>query len=191
MKMKKNKLDLIWDKIADDLNLSYTESNKEALYKAIQELPTYKAPAHIWSKIEHDLIPRTKYFSLSKPFLAAASVVVILSLSFIIYRLVNVDSSVSYSKVTTNSNNLSEIADTTSTVFTRIINSSCDIKPSYCASAEFKSFEKEYQDLEKMQEKILRQADQYDNDSDLELMLLKIENQKKIIEQHLIEQINS
>jgi hypothetical protein len=76
-------------------------------------------------------------------------------------------------------------------VFTKIMNSTCGIKPSYCASAEFKSFEKEYKELEMMQTKILNQALQYDNENELESMLLKIENQKKSIEQRLIEQINS
>lgn len=42
-----------------------------------------------------------------------------------------------------------------------------------------------------MQEKILQQAASFDDDPSLESMLLKIENQKKSIEQHLIEQINS
>jgi hypothetical protein len=189
--MKKNKLNHIWDKISDDLNLSYTENNKEALYKAIQELPVYEAPEHMWLKIEKNLNPKTKIFRLSKSMLVAATVALIFGLSFFINKMASVESKVQYSKVNSNSNNLYNIADTSSTVFSKIITSSCEIKPTYCTSAEFKSFEKEYKDLELMQDKILKQANQYDNESDLELMLLKIENQKKNIEQYLIEQINS
>ena len=190
--MKKNKLDHIWGKIADDLSLSYIESNREALIKAINNLPDYKAPEIVWLNIEAQLNAKSKIKNLPQIYLVAATISILIGLSYLLYnKVVNRDESIHYTKVDGNSNNLYDIADTSSTVFTKIMSSTCGIKPSYCASAEFKSFEKEYKELEMMQAKILNQAHQYDNENELESMLLKIENQKKSIEQRLIEQINS
>jgi hypothetical protein len=190
--MKKNKLDHIWDKIADDLSLQYQESNREALIKAIQNLPNYKAPAKVWLNIEAELSKPSKIKKLPQVYAIAASLCLLLGLGYVVMKsIVNSSDKVHYTKVENYNNNLYEIADTTSSVFTKILNSTCGIKPSYCASAEFKNFEKEYKNLELMQAKILNQAHQYDNENELESMLLKIENQKKSIEQHLIEQIKS
>jgi hypothetical protein len=190
--MKKNKLDHIWDKIADDLSLPYQESNREALIKAIHHLPNYKAPAQVWLNIETELNKPSKIKKLTQVYAVAASLCLLIGLGYLMMKsFVDSSNKIEYTKVEINNNNLYEIADTTSSVFTKIMNSTCGIKPSYCASAEFKNFEKEYKNLELMQLKILNQANQYDNESELESMLLKIENQKKSIEQHLIEQIKS
>jgi hypothetical protein len=188
--MKKNKLDNIWDKIADDLSLNYKESNREALSKAIQELPKYKAPAKVWINIENQLKTKAKVEKLPNMYLLAASLALLIGLSIFVYNASN-KNKIQYARGTSINNNLYEIADTSSSCFNKILNSTCSIKPNYCASNEFKSFEKEYQTLEIMQQKILKQAAHYDNDDELESMLLKIENQKKNIEQRLIEQINS
>ena len=188
--MKKNKLDKIWDKIEADLGLNYKESNREALLKAIQKLPEYKAPAKVWINIEKQLKVKTNANGFSKIYLIAASFALLIGLSVFVYNT-GYRSKIQYTSGTSINNNLYEIADTSSTVFSKILNNSCSVKPSYCASNEFKSFEKEYQSLELMEQKILKQAAHYDNEDDLELMLLKIENKKKNIEQRLIEQINS
>lgn len=190
--MKKNKLDHIWDKIADDLSLSYQENNREALTKAIRHLPIYKAPEKVWLNIEAQLNSKSKIKKLPQVYLIAATISLLIGLSYLLFnKVINIKEKIHYSKVESSSSNLYDIADTSSSVFTKIMNSTCGIKPSYCASSEFKSFEKEYKELELMQAKILNQANHYDNENELEGMLLKIENQKKSIEQHLIEQINS
>lgn len=190
--MKKNKLDHIWDKITDDLSLSYRENNRESLVKAIHNLPKYTAPEKVWTNIEAQLSTTSKIKKLPQVYSIAAAIILLLGLSYLVVnKVTNTNERVRYSKTESSSNNLYDIADTSSSVFTKIMNSTCGIKPSYCASAEFKSFEKEYRDLELMQTKILNQANHYDNENELESMLLKIENQKKSIEQHLIEQINS
>lgn len=189
--MKENNLNNIWNKIADDLSLSYQESNREALSKAIHDLPQFEAPEHVWKKIETELNRKTKVINLTRVTGIAASLLILLGLGFMLIKLSSNDNKIQYTKTLDATNNWYEIADTSSNVFNKIINSTCGIKPTYCASAEFKSFEEQYKSLELMQEKILKQANQYDNDSDLEEMLIRIENQKKSIEKHLIEQINS
>jgi hypothetical protein len=189
--MQKNKLDHIWNKIADDLNLSYLEDNRESLARAIQELPKYKAPEAVWLKIETELSIKLKVKKHARFYLAAASIALLIGLTVFVFYNTNTMNQIHYVNTTNKTINLYEIADTSSSVFSKIMNSSCSIKPSYCASNEFKSYEKQYQALETMQQKILKQAVYYDNENELETMLLKIENQKKNIEQLLIAQINS
>lgn len=190
--MKKKKLDRIWDNIEYDLILSYKESNRDAIVKAIHNLPQYKAPEKVWTKIENQLNINSKVGKRPRFFLMAAALSLIIGFSFIlVLNKGTTHEKIHYTQAKSNSNNFYEIADTSSSVLTKIISASCGINPVYCASAEFKDFQKEYKTLEHMQVIILKKASSYDNEKEVETMLIKIENQKKSIEQHLIDQINS
>ncbi len=187
--MNKKNIDHIWDQIEEDLAIDYQELNKEFLYQAIQQLPTYKAPDRCWSVIDQEL-GKSKRFSVYSYLKMAAVVLVMIAISILIQYNLSPKSPTQYAKVYDQSINLYEISDTSDNVFVELKNSTCSIKPEYCKSEEFKQFEQSYTELEHMQQEILAKSADYDNADQFETMLLKIESQKKDIQQELILQLN-
>lgn len=187
--MNKKKLDHIWNHIEEDLAIDYQELNKEFLYQAIQQLPTYQAPDRCWAVIDQEL-GKSKKFSVYTYLKMAAVVIVLLAIGVLIQYNLGTKVATQYAKVYDQSIDLYQISDTTHDVFVKLKNSTCTIKPEFCNSEEFKQFELTYNELEQMQQKILAKSADYDNADQFEIMLLKIETQKKDIQQELIQQLN-
>ncbi|HPI53935.1 MAG TPA: hypothetical protein PLU10_04535 [Chitinophagaceae bacterium] len=188
--MKKDRLDSLWEHIEHDLNSKYTELQKENLYAAINNLPTYKAPDSCWLNIQEELTTTKKRYWL-QPYLKLAAIsLLVLSIGILIQRKLSVEKPTYYAKVYESAMNLYTIADTTNDAFTKLKNSTCNIRPDYCESDEFKQAEMAYGELNEMQAEILQKSSIYDNDDELETMLLKIETRKKAIQQELIQQLN-
>jgi hypothetical protein len=189
--MDQQKLDKLWQNIEADLQLTYSENNREALLKAILELPEYKAPEKVWTSIDMQLTKNSVRISWKKYLSIAAMITVILSLAYLFQTKWEGANSIQYTQVPINSYDISNLADTNSTTFNDLKSITCNIQPSYCTSSEFMNYESEYNELLNMQESILQKASLYDGGEHLENMLLKIESRKKDIEQELIAKLNS
>jgi hypothetical protein len=188
--MKSNKLDQVWNKIEEDLQLHYTEENREALYKAIQDLPAFICPKDLWSSIENEIQPKKLTWQKKYYAYAAAVIVFILGSMFYLQTQFKPSTPIQYASANITEYNLNQLADTSNATFDELKNATCNYKPSYCTSEEFKNYETEYQELIAMQEDILMKAKHFDGGEQMEAMLLKIESRKKNIEQELIVKLN-
>ena len=188
--MKKDRLDSLWEHIEHDLDSKYTELQKENLYAAIHNLPIYNAPDSCWINMEKELSTTKKRYWLHPYLKLAAISLLVLFIGILIQRKLNIEKPTYYAKVYEPSMNLYNIADTTNDDFAKLKNSTCNIRPDYCESDEFKQAEMAYSELNDMQAEILQKSSIYDNDDELETMLLKIETRKKAIQQELIQQLN-
>lgn len=187
--MKPSKLDHIWNQIEDDLLFQYDEYHRDALQMAIQNLPTYLAPDSVWTNIEKNIDNKSLVVRWKNLLLVAAILVMLLSASLWFQQLM-VEPKVLYTKANLNEVSLTNLTDTSSSIFKELKEATCSIKPSYCLSDDFIQAESEYNELLAMQEDILKHANVYDNGDQMEMMMLKLEDRKKTIEQELIAQLN-
>lgn len=188
--MKKNPIDSLWEHIEQDLSVEYKELHKENLYSAIHQLPTYQAPESCWMNIEASLSSTQKRFWLQPYFKIAAAVVILLGIGNLVQQKMSQQKHTYYATVYAPEVNLYNLADTASDSFDKIKNSACNLRPDFCQSDEFKQAETTYSELNEMQAQILQKSSMYDNDDELENMLLKIASRKKAIQQELIQQLN-
>lgn len=187
--MKKNKLDNIWDNINSDLELNYQETNRDALIKAIHQLPDYKAPDRIWNNIETTIhTPKIKIFTPYR-LKIAASIIGLLGIGLGIFFWNGSEKINYYTESKSETIDLISITDTTNSSFEKLKNATCQIKPGICNSTEFKTITHDYNDLIKYQNEILQQSKISDDES-LQAMLIKIEEQKKHIQQQMIAMID-
>lgn len=189
MMMKENKLDKLWENIQTDLELNYQEFNREALNKAIHQLPIYHAPEKIWLNVEQQLSPAKVFFFAPKYLKIAASVIVLLGIGLSFWIGNTTDSVHYYAEKNAVTIDLTTIADTTNNSFEKLKNATCQINPGVCTSPEFQMMTQQYHELINYQNKILQQS-KISDDENLQEMLLKIETQKKQIQQQMMSMID-
>jgi hypothetical protein len=187
--MKENKLDNIWDNINSDLELKYQETNREALIKAIHQLPFNKAPDRIWNEMEANIHKQKIKFLTPYRLKIAASVIGLLGIGLGLLFWNSNEKVNYYSEQKPESIDLTSISDTTNSSFEKLKNATCQIKPGVCNSTEFKTITHDYSDLIQYQNKILQQS-KISDDENLQAMLIKIEEQKKQIQQQMIAMID-
>ena len=157
--------------------------------KAINNLPVYSASDKIWKQIDSRIHqPKIKFFSSRKMSIAASIVGLLgIAIGFLVW---NHSSKINFYAVKATENiDLMSISDTSTASFEKIKNATCQLKPNYCSSDEFKNLTKQYDELINDQHRILLQS-KISDDENLQQMLLKIENQKKEIQQQMIAMVD-
>ncbi len=190
--MKQEQNDPIWLKISADLDLQYEESGRVNLEQALHTLPVYTAPESAWSNIVEGLPKKVVVRQLTfRKVMGIAAILIIMIGAFLTWQhIATKEVPVQYAKVEQSKLDLHLISDTSTQVFADLKNAVCEVRPGYCKSEEFQETEKNYQDLLEAQQQVLKKAAMYDDDAQVEQLLLHIENEKKQIEQEVIAQIN-
>jgi len=146
-------------------------SKKETL----TTLPNYTPPESVWNNIEKSLSksgqPKPVLTIRLKQIMAVAALLLIGLIVF--NNLKSKNSSISHSEEWTEVQTTGEWNDNNE--LKNVLNLICDNNPSVCITPEYKQAKARIEQLEQSKQIILKQMNKYEPNTDLEIMLTKIE----------------
>lgn len=160
----------VWNKIVSKLS-------EGALQNALEKLPNYEPNEAVWSKIDDKLSPKTIKFSAWKWVSAAASAVIIMSIS---YWLKTDKQQIRYSEERIDKDLLLNPVDDSQQQYEMIV-AYCKQQTYVCQNPEFVSLKTELEELNSASKQLKEAVGQYNTEPELIAQLTNIEQQKSEI----------
>ncbi len=178
--------DNVWEGVA-------TKLENEQISGLVGRMSTFEPPESIWDNIDKELTSRQAIHSkkglyLWMKWISATAATFVLGY-FLFFAGKTGNTKLHYSVEYIKTNNIQQwFADDLE--FEQALALVCNEKPKICESPEFKNMEKKLDFLNQSKQQIVKQLSKYDNDSDMEIMLTKIELERTSLINQMIAKVN-
>lgn len=176
--------EFIWDSIDNEL------SKQEKL----RNLRQYDPPAAVWEQIaeslgETKIIPITRRIQVFRMMKWATGVAAMLLLGLFLFKSITVNkTSISYSEEWIETGDFALWEDEDLEV-EAVLEELCEENPTACDNPEFKELKEELDFLEESKQEILNQMSEFDDNTDLEIVLTDIELERNDLIKQMITEV--